>query len=138
MSKENSLRTYPIKSLCIFLGIAFVVSLAMVILMVFLHDELWVIRIAVWIVCGLFVLASATVLIQQLFFYVEVNDDYFIKHFVFGKHEIAYKKIEKIVNRDGFYDIYVAGRKISSFAANTKESQQIIVFLEKKGLKIEW
>ena len=36
------------------------------------------------------------------------------------------------------YEIYVKGKRVASFAGNTTEGQQIIVFLEKKGVKIEW
>ncbi len=140
MSKRNpnSVRTYPIKPLVIFMAIAFVTSVGMIILMIFLKDEMWVIRILVWVLCGIFSLASAIILIQQLLFYTEVDDEYFIKHFMFSKNKIAFKKIDKLVNKDGFYDVYVNGKKISSIAGNTPESQQMIVIMEKKGVKIEW
>ena len=139
MSKKgNSVRTYPIKGLVIFMTIAFLVSLGMIILMVFLNNEMWVIRILVWIVCGIFVIASGIILVQQLLFYSEVDDEYFIKHAMFSKNKIAFRRIDKLVNNNGFYDIYVDNKKISSIPTNTKESQQIIVIMEKKGVKIEW
>lgn len=134
----NSVRTYPIKGLVIFLSIAFVMSLGMIILMAFLSDENIVIRFLVWILCGLFVFASAFMLVQQLLFYVEVDDEYFIKHIMFTRIKVPFKRIEKLVNHDGFYDIYVDGKKFSSIAANTKESQQMIVIMEQKGVKIDW
>jgi len=136
--KEERIRTYPVKGLVIFLSIAFVVSLGMIILMAFLKDEMWVIRILVWILCSIFTLASGTMLIQQLFFYIEVRGDYFIKHFMLSSHKIPLKNIDKIVNKDGWYDIYVEGKKIVSFATNTKESQEMIIYLEKHGVKIDW
>ena len=138
MSKKDILRTYPIKSLTIFLAISFVVSLAMVILFIFLKDELWVIRILVFICCGLFVFASGFMLVNQLCFYIAVDEENLIKHFIFGKHLIPLRKIEKITNKEGFYTVFVQGKKICSFATNTKEGTEIIVFLEKKGVKIEW
>lgn len=134
----NSVRTYPIKGLVIFLSIAFVMSLGMIILMAFLSDENIVIRFLVWILCGLFVFASGFMLVQQLLFYVEVDDEYFIKHAMFTRIKVPFKRIEKLVNHDGFYDIYVDGKKFSSIAANTKESQQMIVIMEQKGVKIDW
>lgn len=134
----NSVRTYPIKGLVIFLSIAFVMSLGMIILMAFLSDENIVIRFLVWILCGLFVFASGFMLVQQLLFYVEVDDEYFIKHVMFTRIKVPFKRIEKLVNHDGFYDIYVDGKKFSSIAANTKESQQMIVIMEQKGVKIDW
>lgn len=138
MEKKNRIRTYPIKSLTIFLSICFTVSLGMLILFIFLTKEEWVIRILIFIFCGLFTVASGIVLVYQLFFYVAVDEDYFYKHFIFGYHKIPLKRIQKISNKDGFYFIYVDNHRISSFAGNTKEGQQIIIFLEKSGVKIEW
>ena len=139
MSKNpNSVRTYPIKGLVIFMAIAFTMSVGMIVLMAFMKDENIVIRVLVWVLCGMFAIASGIMLVQQLLFYVEVDDEYFIKHFMFSKNKIAFRRIDKLVNHDGFYDIYVDGKKISSIAANTKESQQMIVIMEKKGVKIDW
>ena len=138
MSDKPKIRTYPIKSLTIFLAICFVVSLAMVILFIFLKHEEWVIRILIFIFCGLFTVASGIVLVYQIFYHVGVDEKYFYKYFIFGHHKIPLKRIEKITNRDGFYIIYVEGKRVSSFAGNTKEGQQMIIFLEKAGVKIEW
>ena len=77
-------------------------------------------------------------LINQLLFYVGVDEENFYKHAFFAKHTIPLKKIDQIVNKDGFYNVYVQGKKICYFATNTKEGAAIIVFLEKKGVKIEW
>ncbi len=136
--KKELIRTYPIKSLTIFLAISFVVSLTMLILFIFLKDEPWVIRILVFVCCGLFVFASGFMLVNQLCFYTAVDEEHLIKHFIFGKHTIPLRKIEKITNSDGFYTVFVQGKKITTFATNTKEGTEIIVFLEKKGVKIEW
>ena len=136
--KPGSVRTYPIKGLVIFMAIAFLGSLGMILLMAFMSDENIIIRILTFILCGVFMIASGIILVQQLLFYVEVDDEYFIKHFMFSKNKIAFKRIEKLVNHDGFYDIYVDGKKISSIAANTKESQEMIIIMEKKGVKIDW
>lgn len=136
--KEERIKTHPIWGLVIFLAIAFAVSLGMIILMIFLKDEMWVIRIVTWVVCSIFVVASGIMLVQQLFFSIEVRGEYFIKHVLFSSYRIPLKKIDKIVNKEGFYDIYVEGRKIVSFATNTKESQEMIIYLEKHGVKIDW
>ena len=138
--KNGRLRTYPIKSLTIFLAICFVVSTAMVVLfaMPFMNNELWVIRILVWIFCGIFSIASLIVLVYQLFFYVEIKDNCFIKHYLFGKKKIPFSKIDKVTNLDGFYVIYSKNKKEASFAGNTKEGQEIIVFLERMHVNIEW
>ena len=138
--KNGKIRTYPIKSLTIFLTICFVVSIGMIVLffMPFMKNELWVIKILVWIFCGMFAIASLIVLVYQLFFYIEVTSEYFINHIFFFKKKIKLKDIQKIKNVEGFYEVYVNNRKITTFATNTKESQEIIVFLERNGVKIDW
>ena len=138
MDKKNRIRTYPIKPLVIFLSISFTVSLAMVILFIFLKSEGWLIRILIFIFCGLFTIASAIVLVYQLVFYVAVDDDYFYRYAFLTPNKIPLKKIQRVFNKDGFYEIYVDNKKIASFAGNTKEGQQIIVFLERKGIHIDW
>ena len=138
MNKKNRIRTYPIKSLTIFLSVAFVVSLAMVILFIFLKHEEWIIRILIFIFCGLFTIASAIVLVHQTMFYVAVDDEYFYRYAFLTPTRISLSKIDKVINNDGFYIIVVNGKKMASFAGNTKEGQQIIVFLERKGVKIDW
>ena len=136
--KNGNVRTYPIKNLVIFLSVAFLVSSGMIVLMAFLQDEMMVIRVLVWILCGAFVLASGFMLCQQLLFYIEVDDQHFIKHIMFSKIKIPYKSINRVRNEDGFYVVYVKDKKIASFATNTPESQQIILIMEQKGVKIDW
>ena len=138
--KNGRIRTYPIKSLTIFLAICFAISTAMVVLfsLPFMQKEIWVIKILVWVFCGIFAVASLIVLIYQIFFYVEVREGVFIKHFLFGKKSIPFNKIDKVLNNDGFYIIYSNGKKEASFVGNTKEGQEIIVFLERMHVKIEW
>ncbi len=140
MIKQGKLRTYPIKSLTIFVAVCFVVSVAMIVVfaMPFMNNELWVIRIMVWIMCGLFSIASFIILIYELFFFIEVKDGYFYRYFLLGRKKVALKDIDRLVNKDGFYTIIVNERKFASFASNTKESQMIIVYLEKAGVKIDW
>ena len=138
--KNGKLRTYPIKSLTIFVAICFVVSVAMIVLfaMPFMNNELWVIRILVWVMCGIFSIASFIILIYQLCFFIEVKDGYFYKYFLLGRKKVKLKEIDKILNKEGFYTIIVDGKKFASFASNTSESQMIIVFLERSGVKIDW
>ena len=138
--KNGRIRTYPIKSLTIFLAICFVVSVGMIVLflMPFMQNEILIIRILVWVFCGLFAIASLIVLCNQLFFFVEVNSEYFIKHIFFIKKKIKLKDIRRIKNNDGFYEVYQENRKVAVFASNTKESQEIIVFLERNGVKVDW
>lgn len=138
--KNGKIRTYPIKNLTIFLAVCFVVSTAMLVVfsLPFMQNEIWVIKIMVWVLCGIFSLASLVVLIYQLCFYVEVKEGYFTKYFLFGRKRIEITKIDRITNNDGFYIIYHNGKRFASFAGNTKEGQEIIVFLERMHVKIEW
>ena len=138
--KNGKIRTYPIKSLTIFLTICFVVSVGMLVLfsLPFMQSEMWVIKILIWVFCGIFALASGIVLCNQLFFYIEVTSEYFAKHIFFIKKKIKLKDIQKVKNTDGFYEVMQNNKRFASFASNTKESQEIIVFLERNGVKIDW
>ena len=136
--KKEVLRTYPIKSFTIFLSIAFVVSLTLLILFIFLQNEPLVIRIMIYIFCSLFVFASGFMLCNQLFFYIGVTEDSVIRHVMFGRYIIPFKKISRLKSKDGFYVIYVGDQKMCTFPTNTKEAAEIIVYLEKKGVKIDW
>ena len=122
--KNGKIRTYPIKSLTIFLFICFVVSVGMIVLFAlpFMKNELWVIKILVWVFCGMFAIASLIVLCNQLFFYIEVNSEYFVKHIFFLKKKIKLTEIKRIKNNDGFYEVYQNNHKFAVFASNTKES----------------
>lgn len=138
MSNKNKIRTYPIKSLTIFVAICFTVSVAMIILFAFLQKEELLIRILIFIFCGLFAVASGIILVYQLFFFVAVDDQYFYRYYLFGFFKVEINKIERVLNQDGFYHVVVKGKKVGTFAGNTKEGQQLIVFLERKGVKIDW
>lgn len=138
--KNGKIRTYPIKSLTIFLSICFVVSVGMIVLfsLPFMAKEQWIIRILIWVFCSIFALASGIVLFNQLFYYVEVKEDVFIKHEFLIKKKVKFQNIQRIKNVDGFYEIYVNNRRFASFTANTFEAQQMIVYMEKNKVKIDW
>ena len=138
--KNGRIRTYPIKSLTIFLIVCFVVSVGMIVLfaMPFMQNELWVIKILVWVFCGLFAVASGIVLVNQTMFYISVDSEYFCKYIFLFKKKIKLKDIQRIKNQEGFYVVYHENKKFATFASNTKESQEIIVFLERNGVRVDW
>ena len=120
------------------MAICFFVSLGAIIGFIFYKDEWILIRVLIWIFCSIFLVASGIILVQQLTCYIEVTDEYLIKHFLLAKTKIPFKKINRIINQNGFYDIYVDNKKIAYFSADTKEAQEIILFLEKKQVRIDW
>ena len=143
ISKMNTItriKTKPIKSLTIFLTVCLVVSVGMIVLfsLPFMAKEQWVIKILVWVFCSIFALAALIVLVNQLFFQVEVKGEKYIKHVLFARISIPIKEIDKVTNKDGFYTVIYKTKPFSSFAGNTYESQQIIIYLEKCGVKIDW
>ena len=95
--KNGRIRTYPIKSLTIFLSIAFIVSVGMIVLfsLPFMAKEQWIIRILIWVFCSIFALASGIVLFNQLFYYVEVKEDVFIKHEFLIKKKVKFQKYSR-------------------------------------------
>ena len=81
----NPIRTKPIKGLVIFLVIAFLLSTGMIVLFAIRSEEVMVMRVLVFIMCGIFAIGSLVVLFNQLFDYVEVRDDLIIHHILFIK-----------------------------------------------------
>ena len=138
--KNKPIRTYPIKPLTIFLAICFVVSAGLLTLfcLPFMWNELLVIRILIYFFCGVFTIASLIVLIYQIFFYVSIEDELFVRHYLFGKSSVKISNIDEILNRDGFYIVVVKGKRFATFATNTKEASQIVVYLEKYHVNINW
>ena len=110
----------------------------MIILFAFLTKEEMLIRVLIFIFCGLFAVASGIILVYQLFFFVAVDENFFYRYYLFGFFKVEIGKIERVLNQDGFYHVVVKGKKVGTFAGNTKEGQQLIVFLERKGVKIDW
>lgn len=134
----NKIRTYPVKGLTIFMGVVFLGSLAMIILMAFLFDELLVVRILVWIVCGLFVILSSIILSIQLFNYFVIDGDFLIKKGLFISKRIRIKKISKIRVKDDTYFIYDEDNLFGEFPTFIGGAQNMILYLEKCGVKIDW
>ena len=110
---KTRIRTYPIKGLMIFLSIVFIVSLAAVIFFIFSKDDVFIVRLLVWIFCGAFTILSAIVMIYQLSTYTEIKDDNFISHSFLSKKVIKIEDIQKIRNIDGEFHIYVDNRKVA-------------------------
>ena len=136
--KYNPLRTYPIKKLCICVAIIVAVSLGLCVGFIFMPDELIVVRVIVWIMCGLFTLLGLILLFDQLFNYVEVKNDVFIKHMFLTKHVIPFNKIKSVKNEDGFYVVYVGNKKVCTFAGDTKEAHAIVSYMDKNHVKVGW
>lgn len=136
--RENHIRTYPIKGLMIFLTIAFTLSLGAVIYFIIAQDDPMVVRVLVWIFCGVFSIVSLVVIMSQLFDYVEVKDNRFISHFFFKKRIIEIGEIDKVRNIDGVFHVYHNNQKVAQFYTESKQAQQIIVYLDQRHVKIEW
>ena len=135
---KTRIRTYPIKGLMIFLIITFIVSLAAVIYFIIAQDDPIVIRVLVWIFCGAFSIISLIVMSDQLFNYVEVRDDKLISHKFLTKKVINIKNIQRIKSEENIFNVYVDNMKVVSFYSYSKESQEIIVYLDKHHVHIEW
>ena len=138
MKTYNPLRTRPIKKLCICVACIVAVSLGLCIGFIFMPNEQIVIRVIVWIMCGLFTVLGTVLLIDQLFNYVEVKDQVFIKHMFLTKHVIPFEKIKSVKSEDGFYVVYIGKKKVCTFAGDTKEANAIVSYMDKNHVKIDW
>ena len=135
---KTRIRTYPIKGLLIFLIITFVVSLAAVIYFIIAQDDVFVVRLLVWIFCGAFTIISLIVMCDQIFNYIEVRDDKLISHKFLTKKIVNIKNIERIVNEDNVSNVYVDNQKVFYFFTFSKEAQEILVYLDKMHVRIDW
>lgn len=135
---KTRIRTYPIKGLLIFLIITFVVSLAAVIYFIIAQDDVFVVRLLVWIFCGAFTIISLIVMCDQIFNYIEVRDEKFISHKFLSKKIVDINNIQRIRNEDNVFNVYVDNQKITSFYSYSKEAQEILVYLDKMHVQIDW
>ena len=135
---KTHIRTYPIKGLMIFLIITFVVSSAAVIYFALSKDDVFVVRLLVWIFCGAFSLISLFMIFQQLSCFVEVKEDYFIQHSFLTRKKILISDIERIRHKEENFFIYKNNQIFAQFPSYSKQAQQIAVYLDKKHVKIDW
>ncbi|MCR5740991.1 MAG: hypothetical protein K6G38_00800 [Gammaproteobacteria bacterium] len=134
---NKNVRTYPVKAFVIALIVVFLGSIGVSVGFIFV-DEATAFRVVIWIFMGIFAIGSLIVLLDQLTHYIELSDEYYIKHLLFFKKKYEYKDIQKVSLKKGFFEVYVSDRVVSYFSQDTKESGQIIKILESKKIKIEW
>ena len=138
MNKPNKIRTYPIKSLCIFISVVVALSIGMIILMAFLSEELFVVRILVWIMCGIFVILGSIVLYDQFMHYFYIKDDKIVKNGLFFKKKISFKEIFKIRVKDEKFIFLTDKITFCEIPTEIKGATEMILYLEKSGVKIDW
>ena len=134
---EPKYRTYPSKGLVIALTCVIVISIGMVVLFALINENIGF-KIFMFVMFTIFIVGSLIVLLDQLTHYVEVEGEAFIKHLLLLKKRINIEDIEKINFKNGFFDVYVKGKKFAYFSSDTEEGKQIIKYLDSKRVKINW
>ena len=136
--KNNKIRTYPYKGLTIFMGLIFIFSIGIGLLVFFVEDIL-ALKIFFLILCAFFMIGSLIVFLDQVCNYVEVKDDVVIKHMVIGTRKIKFNQIFRVRVVDGFYIVQMADSgNFAKFATTVPNSEVVVVYLEKHGVKILW
>ena len=132
----NKYRTKPIKGLLIALSIVIVISSAVIVLFALTKQNI-VISIMVYIFCGVFVLLSLIMLIDQLFHYTELNGDTLINNIVFVRKKVKVANISKIILKDEMYLVFVGKKQFCVISTRIKGGNEIIVALERQGVTMK-
>lgn len=134
---ENKYRTYPSKGLIIALSCVLVISIGMLVLFIVINENI-ALKIFMYVMFAIFIIASTIVLLDQLTHYVEVDGECFKKHLLFMTKTININEIEKISYKNDFFDVFVKGKKFAYFSADTEEGKRIIKYLDSKRVNIKW
>ena len=132
----NKYRTKPIKGLLIALSIVIAISSAVIVLFALTKQNI-VISIMVYIFCGVFVLLSLIMLIDQLFHYTELNGDTLINNIVFIRKKVKVANISKIILKDEMYLVFVGKKQFCVISTRIKGGNEIIVALERQGVTMK-
>lgn len=132
----NKYRTKPIKGLLIALSIVIAISSAVIVLFGLTKQNI-VISIMVYIFCGVFVLLSLVMLIDQLFHYTELNGDTLINNIVFVRKKVKVANISKIILKDEMYLVFVGKKQFCVISTRIKGGNEIIVALERQGVTMK-
>ena len=132
----NKYRTKPIKGLLIALSIVIAISSAVIVLFALTKQNI-VISVMVYIFCGVFVLLSLIMLIDQLFHYTELNGDTLINNIVFVRKKAKVANISKIILKDEMYLVFVGKKQFCVISTRIKGGNEIIVALERQGVTMK-
>lgn len=134
---NNTLKTRrPVKFL-IALAVVFVVSLATLIYFIFSKD-IFVVKITVWVMCGLFVVLSGFMLLYVGLTYTEVNSSKIKAHHIFYSRILSISRLDYFIEKNDVYEIYANEKLFTSFDAHDPSAARIISILEKHGVKQHW
>ena len=129
-------RTKPITGFVIFLLIVFVVSLGAIFLFALTKQDVLV-SILVYIFCGAFVALSLFMLSVQLLNYIELRDDYLIRHIFIFRKKVHINRISKIILKDEMYIFYINNERFAVISSRIEGSNEIIIALERKGISVK-
>lgn len=133
--KSNRIRSGMSKGLIIFLSIMLGSSLGMLVPIILVPVEL-PLKIIGYILCGTFGSVSLVVLVDHLFDYVFVKDDYICKVILFYRKKEKIKNITKIRHEEGFYTIYVKGGKFTTLSDRDPATTKMLFQFEKHGVDL--
>ena len=130
----NHFRSSPNRKFIIFLLVIFVISTGFCVAIPFIEKDILIVRIVVWVMCGLFALLSLVVLILSIGDYVEVNQDKVIFHFAGSKHKFAISKLT-IEYKDNAYQVKIKDKVMHVLDPRVKSELNIYYYLVNHGAK---
>ena len=139
MSESGVTRTYRSKALIIFLGVVIIASLAISVGVYFIKDVL-ALKIVIWLFCLVFFVLSIVVLLGEALVYISVSeeDEALVVHKFLRKRVVKFNEIKSVENNDGYYVFKGKSKEIYRIGTDTKGVNALIIYLEKRGIKIKW
>lgn len=137
MLRKPSLKTTFSKPLVIFALIGFILSLGLILAMVFTEQEMGI-KVVIYVFCSIFVGVAIVLILTQLGDYVEVKNDVIYSSILFAKRKMKISNIAEISYSKELYTIFdIKGRKFATINSFDPNAENIIMYLEKKGVKVK-
>ena len=135
--KHNKIKTDKHFKFQLAMLVVLLVSIGMIIFFIF-NKEIPVVRITVFIMCGLFVVLSIIMLVYLNFYYIEVNEqDDITSHKLFSKKTIKIYEIDWYNNKDGLIILIHNGKVFGSFDQTDSNFAIIMNLLEKNKVPLK-
>lgn len=133
----NRIRTTIQKGPVIFSSIILALSIIVIVLFA-IFDSKSSVALIVYIFCSIFILCAIPILADQLFHYLEIDDEYVTNHILFFKKRIRIKNIKEVILKKDVYLIFTKkGKKFGSFTSFDPLSGEFLFRFEKKGVLIK-
>lgn len=135
---SNKIRTRIPTSILIFLLADIVLCGGLIVYGALANTELLIIRILIFVMCGIFFAVGLIQLLAETLNYIVVTEEGVVINKWLVRTKLSFDKISYVENKDDQYNIFVKRRKFYTFSSRLKKASEIIAFLERHGVEIKW